>query len=82
VNLTDVEINEFWISNNYQFKFFTKDELDSFLSSLNDKNGLPQKGTSIMFRHIQIKNPISKTQLIDMSNEHMKLFLEMIKDDE
>ncbi|WP_299290538.1 hypothetical protein [Nitrosopumilus sp.] len=75
----DDEITEFWISNNYAFRFFTKHELDGFLSSLNDENGNFQKGTNIMFRHVQIKNPISKTQLIDMTNEEMKSYLEMIE---
>ena len=74
------ETNEFWVSVNYAFKFFTKPEVDQFLSSFL-KNGMPPKGTNIMFRHVKIKNPISKAQLLDMSNEDMKLFLEMINDD-
>ena len=75
----DEEINEFWVSANYAFKFFSKPEVDKFLASFL-KNGMPPKGTNIMFRHVKIKNPISKAQLIDMSDEDMKSFLEMIKD--
>ena len=74
----DDEISEFWVSANYAFKFFTKPDVDQFLTSLNGENGLPPKGTNIMFRHVELKHPISKTHIINMSNEDMKLFLEMI----
>ncbi len=75
----DEEINEFWVSANYAFKFFSKPEVDKFLASFLI-NGMPTKGTIIMFRHVKIKYPISNKQLIDMSDEEMKSFLEMIKD--
>ena len=76
----DEEINEFWLSNNFSIKFFSELEANHYLSSLNDESGMPPKGTNIMFRHIKIKNPISKTQLIDMSDEEMKLYLQMNED--
>lgn len=76
------EINEFWISANYEFRFFTRNDMDMFLLSLNDSSGMPPKGTNIMFQHIRLKNPISKVQLMDMSNEDIKLFLEMNKNNQ
>jgi len=72
------EVSEFWVSANYSIKYFSKHDVEQFLTSLNDKNGLPPKGTNIMFRHIELKHPVSKTHIINMSNEDMKLFLEMI----
>ena len=74
----DDKIDECWISANYAFRFFTKQDVDFFLESLNGENGLPPKGTNIMFRIVKLKNPISKGQILDMSNEDMKLFLQMI----
>ena len=81
MNLLDEEINEFWVSANYSIRYFSLHEVKHFLSSLDDETGMPPKGTNIMFRHVTIKNPISKTQLIDMSNEEMKMYLEMIDAD-
>ena len=73
----DGEINEFWVSANYAFKYFSKREVDQFLASFL-KNGMPPKGTNVMFRHVKLKHPISKAQLLDMSNDEMKSFLEMV----
>ncbi|MEK0337128.1 MAG: hypothetical protein QQN65_04015 [Nitrosopumilus sp.] len=72
------EVNEFWVSANYSIKYFSKHNVKQFLTSLNDKNGLPPKGTNIMFRHVKLKHPVSKTYIANMSNEDMKFFLEMI----
>ena len=76
----DEEINECLISNNYSIRLFTKLEVEQFKLSISDDYGMASKGTNVMLRHVIIKNSISKVQLIDMSNEDMKLFLEMIKD--
>ena len=78
----NAEISEFWISINYEFRFFTRNDVDRFLLSLNDKDGMPPKGTNIMFQHIKLNNPISKVQLMDMSNDDMTLFLEMNKNNQ
>jgi len=75
----DEEINECWVSNNYSIRLFTKLEVEQFKLSLSDDYGMAPKGTHVMLRHVIIKNPISKAQLIDMSNANMKLFLEMNK---
>ena len=72
------EISEFWISANYTIKYFSKHDVDQFLISLNDESGMPPKGTNIMFRHVELKHPVSKTRIVNMSSEDMKLFLEMI----
>ncbi len=80
--MTDLteEINEFWISVNYSMIYFTKHDIDQFFYSIL-KKGWPPKGTKAAFRHIKLRNPVSKAQLLDMSEEEMKLFLEMIEDD-
>lgn len=76
------EITEFWISANNAFRFFTRNDKDGFLLSLNDSSGMPPKGTNVLFQHIKLKNPISKVQLMDMSDDDMKLFLEMNKNNQ
>jgi len=75
------EISEFWISANYTFKFFSKHDVDEFLASLNGEDGMPPKGTNVMFRHVELKHPVSKTHIINMPNDEMKLFLEIIDND-
>ncbi len=72
------EVSEFWISANYSIKYFSKHDVDEFLTSLNDEDGMPPTGTNVMFRHVELKHPVSKTHIVNMSSEDMKLFLEMI----
>lgn len=81
MNNLDEEIYEFWVSATYTSKFFTKKDVDNFLKSLNDENGLPPKGTNVFLRHLKFKNPIAKAQVLDMSVEDVKLFIEMIQDE-
>ena len=76
------EVNEFWISNNNAFRLFSEQEVRKYLKSIEDEHGMPPRGTNIMFRYVKFKNPISKVQVLDMSDEDIRLFLQMIADDE
>ena len=76
------EVNEFWISNNNAFRLFSEQEVRQYLKSIEDEHGMPPRGTNIMFRHVKFKNSISKVQVLDMSDEDILLFLQMITDDE
>ena len=43
---------------------------------------MPPRGTNIMFRHVKFKNPISKVQVLDMSDEDIHLYYQMLADAE
>jgi len=76
------EVNEFWISNNNAFRLFSEQEVRQYLKSIEDEHGIPPRGTNIMFRHVKFKNPISKVQVLDMSDEDIHLYYQMLADAE
>ena len=73
----DDEVNEFWISKNNAFRLFSKNDVDNYLLTLSG-----ERVTNIMFRHIKCPHSISKAQVIEMSDEDIHLYLQMVADHE
>ncbi len=81
-NNLDEEVNELWISNNKAFRLFSEQEVRQYLKSIGDEYGTPPRGTNIMFRHVKCPHPISKAQVIDMTDEDINLYYQMLADNE